>query len=440
MKVLHICCCVLVLGGLYAPAAAQESQGLAPIDAGMNSSSPQQDNPRPRNADTQPAGGPPRDISAVDLATGELIRLEDLEGNSLVYGISQSQGYGWVKSQTNGNSEGSLSLVQPNLGVFHASRRTTALFQYAPTIDLYDGQHWDGGIFHNASADGYHLLSERMTLRFSGLFMGGSDAIRQIATLGIGGGNGGVDGLPYVLAKNSTDLFLGSTGLHWMRTPRQEVSVVLSDSFSSETDAPATDTLGIRAQISSDVGRRSRWRAYLHTDFATNDPDRLIWILGSGFTSTFWKHTTVDLEGGPQFMTGQRHGRTSMAFSGSLKQEVSSRTGLYLTAQRDFNVSYLGQSRWADEYSVRLRQQMSRSIFVRADVGYVHATDIDTGIDDRHGFYVGSQFDWHAADSVAFISSYRYFKRDNPASGIRERHNWVLGTLAWEPSRRTLHR
>ena len=432
------CCCFVLLGTLFLlHAAGQVLVQADSTEAGGERSSSIDNTPAPTGEQVPQMN--PRSTNAIDLATHELIRLEDLEGGGILYGASGSQGYGWVQSNTDGNSEGSLSLVRPYVGIFDAGRRTTALFQYAPTIDVYDGRRWDGGIFNNFSADGYHSISERLTLHFSGAWMGGPDAIRELATLGTGGGNGGVEGLAYALPKGSANLLLASTGLHWMHTPRQEISVTLINSFSSVQDSPKVDNIGMIAEIRSDVGRRSRWHSFLHLDFSSNNSDKVLWLFGSGFGTTLGKHTTIDLGAGPQFTTGVRYGAGSVVFSGSLKQDLTSRTALYVTAERDYAVSYLSRSRWADQFTARLRQQINRSTFVRADAGYVRATDINTGIEDRHGFFAGPEFQWRATSTMSFVSSYRYFKRDNPTNAIRERHNWLMGTLVWQPSSRILH-
>ena len=434
----------LLAGGILVPRLAAQTDNApgpesqrADIQSGAKPVEPPP-GPAPTNSNSTRTDSNGTDV--VTLGARGVVALDELAGDGLLIGLNESQGYGWVRRKTPPDSNGAISVLQPYIGLFQGGRRTKTLFQYAPTIDLYDGKHFDGSAFQHASFDGYHMMSERWKWKFSAVGMYGPESIREIASVAIDNGNGAINGLTYALPNDTATIAIGSTVLSWSRTPRQEWSFTFADSFSSVTHGGHSDTAWTRAQITNSVGRNSLWISYAQIHTYVNQPDHVLFGLGVGYKSTLGEKTTFGVEGGPEISAGGRSGRISAAFAGYLQQQLLSRTTAQLRAERDLIVPYLSQSKWADNFSARLKQDTSRTTSVEAAAGYVRGADVVAGVERYRGFLVGTEFRWRVSETLTLVGLYRYFQRENPVPSFPERHTWALCTFEWRPVSRGFKR
>jgi hypothetical protein len=382
------------------------------------------------------------DLKTIVLALGGRgsIWLDELTGQGLLYGVSSSQGYGWTHGGIFGDSAGSIFVVQPYIGLFRGGHRMKVLFQYLPTIDVYDGREWGGGVFHRATVDGDYTLTQRLTWNFSGLTTYGKESLRQLAGLALTGGSGTAGWLTFA-SPTSDSLFVasGSTGLSWNRTPRQQLVFTVTNSYGSTTHNGEYDAVSTRAEMKNKVWRQATWEAYAQAHNYTNQRGCIVYGAGSGFSATLGEKTSFGLEGGPQVGSSGCGSHLSAAFAGFLQRRFSSRTTAYLSAKRELVVPYLVGSRWADNFSVRLKEETSPTTFVDASAAYVHTSN--AGPTQRYQAYLlSSEFHWRATDTLSVVGSYRYFRRDAAIAGLQDRHNWIFCTIQWQPTSRSFHR
>jgi hypothetical protein len=394
-------------------------------------------------ADSGPGGGAP---AAADLvANGGMsfvipgvINLGELNGGGILFGGGISQGYGWVHNNAQGNPNGSISVVQPYAGLFQTGHRHGILLEYSPTVDLFNQHRWDGSVLQRAGIRGFEVLSERWRWFFSGYTTYGTEYLRQLGGVAMGDYPGW---LTFSEPTETRLLAMASTGLNWHRKPQQDFSLIVSDAYSSVRQGPHYDAGSVRAQGTSYFGRDSSWHVYAQAHRYSNQPGCTRLGAGGGFVWNTSKSTTLSLEGGPEYGSGPCVVHLTSSFSGYLAQRISPRTVFYLSAARDLVEPYLLQSRWTDIFSAKLWQKTGQNTHVTAGAGYAHSTSIAGEVRPFYrGFLLFSEFHWNVSNSVSFVGSYRYFRRDAADVSFQDRQSWVFCSLVWHPVSRAIHR
>jgi len=394
-------------------------------------------------ADSGPGGGAP---PAGDLvANGGMafvipgvINLGQLSGTGIILGAGVSQGYGWVDNNAQGDTNGSISVVQPYAGLFQTGHRHGILLEYSPTVELFNQHQWDGSVLQRGGIRGFEALSERWRWFFSGYSTYGTEYLRQLSGIAIGDYPGW---LTFSVPTETRLLATASTGLNWHRKPKQDFSLTLTDTYSSVRQGPHYDAGSVRAQGTNYFGHDSNWYAYAQAHRYSNQPGCTRLGAGGGFVWNASEHTTLSLEAGPEYGSGPCIARFTSSFSGYLAQRISPRTVLYLNAARDLVEPYLLQSRWTDIFSAKLWQKTSQNTDVSAGAGYARSSALASGTGPLYrGFLAFSEFYWHVSNSVSFVGSYRYFKRDLASANFQDRQSWVFCSLVWHPVSRAMHR
>ena len=370
--------------------------------------------------------------------------LGDLDGAGVLFGAGISEGYGHVDSNIPGEATGSISVVQPYAGVFQTGPRHKLLLEYSPTIDLYERGDFNGSVLERGSIRAYDDLSRRLRWVFAGNTTSGSEYLRELSGLGMGEYPGW---LTFTIPSEQVLLTSAETGLHWRSKPRQEFSLTFGDTYSSVRNGPEYDSALARLQMTNSFGRDSNWFAFGQADRFSNQPGCTRIEPGAGFVIHFPTKTTLALEGGPEIANGPCVVRLTSNFSGKLDQKITRKITLYLSAGRDLVEPYLLQSRWTDIFSGKIGAKTSRSTMLSVGAAYARSSDLpDTQLTRYRGFQAYSEFSWHLSDTVKFIASYRYFKRDfnlaNPSltPSNEDRNSWAFVSLVWHPASRSMRR
>lgn len=358
--------------------------------------------------------------------------LGELSGAGVVFGAGLSEGYGRVSSTAPGDPSGSISVVQPYMGVYQAGERHKLMLDYSPTVDLYNQDHYDGSVLQRGDLRFYTDISRRWRWVFAGFATYGADYLRELSGAGLGEFPG------WLTFSIPTDKELGSaawTGFKFRHTPRQEFSFMALNSYGTVHDGPHYDTAEFRVQMTNFFGRYSDWYVYSQTRHYSSQPN-CEWVGGGG--GIRWdirKATSLEVEGGPEFETGQCvHREITSNFAASIGQRISPWTVFYLSAGRDLIEPYELQSRWTDIYTARLLQKTSRSTYLEFGSGYAVSSSFPGQADTRYrGFMAFSNFHWRLGESWSFVGSYKYFKHDIPATGFRDTDSWVFASLVWHP-------
>jgi hypothetical protein len=378
------------------------------------------------------------------LAVPGVASIEDLNGAGVLFGAGVSEGYGRVDSTIPGELSGSISVVQPYLGFFQAGPRHKLLLEYSPTVDLYERGQFQGEVLERASIRTFTDLSRRLRWVLDAYGTSGSEYLRELSGLGMGEYPGW---LTFTIPSEQVVLASATTGLHWRSNPLREFSLTFDDTYSSVRNGPQYDAGLARLQMTSYFARNSNWFAFGQVNRFSNQPGCTRIEPGVGFVYHFESSTTLALEGGPSVANGPCAVHLTSDFAAKLDQKITRKTTLYLSAGRDLVEPYLLQSRWTDIFSAKIGQKTSQSTSLSVGAAYARSSDLpDTQLSRYRGFQAFSEFNWHLSESVKFVASYRYFKRDfNLADNfldpsIKDRNSWVFVSLVWHPASRSIRR
>jgi hypothetical protein len=424
-RLLHL---LLAVGFLVTTMTAQ---GVAPASSSPqteNSSNQQKDgdNTVPEDGDTGfPTTG--ADIPSVSMGftVPGIIALSGLSGNGAVLGFAASQGYGWAHSSDSGNSNGSVAVLQPYVGLFHSGHRTRFLLEYYPTIDFFSGGQWDGRVLQRASFRGAHLLSRRWTWFLSGRSIYGPEALEDLGALAY---------TDQTLALPTDTVFVttAETGLNWRRKARQQISLTVSGAYSAIQHGPHYEAGTARARFSNGFGRDSVWYTYGEANRYSDQPGCTRVALGEGVGWQVTSYTRLGFEVGPVIGIGTCYIHLSSSFGASIQQRLTSRSLVSLSAKRELVEPQLLQSRWLDIYSGLFEYATSRNTSFAMGTSYVRGADLPgQSIANYQGFLFFSRYQWHVSPTVSLIASYHYYDRNYASQELNERHSWVFGTLLW---------
>jgi hypothetical protein len=370
-----------------------------------------------------------------------IVKLASRSSSGVVFGGAVSQGYGWTNrdlaTDTTGSITGTVSVAQPFVGVYQSGRREGVLLEYSPTIDLFSRHQWNGNVLQRGGIRGYDDLSRRLRWSFASYTTYGLEYLRQLDSIEIGAYPGWIT---FLQPSNTVLVASAATGMTWRRKELQEFSFIVSGSYSSVNNGPSYNAVSARVQMTNLFGHESKWYLYGQTDRHSNQPGCNRVGSGGGFDLHVSASTRLALEAGPEYGDGACAVRWGASFDGSVTQRLTSRTVLSVSASRHLIEPYLLQSRWTDVYSGRLQQKTSQNTRVDFGAGYARSSDFPGQAGSHYSsLLLFSELHWLLSDSLTFVGSYRYAKRDlHPA--IDTRYSWVVASLVWHPASRGKHR
>ena len=434
----------LLAVGIFSIRLAAQVAGLPSPEKGPSeSASVRHTDESSTNADGGSSGGAPPaaqlvgNDNSVFIIPG-VINLEGLSGAGILFGAGVSEGYGWLSGNSSSDPQGSISVVQPYVGLYQSGYRHKILFEYAPTVDLYNQNKFDGSVLERGGLRGYHLLSPRWGWTFSTFTTNGSEYLRELDGLAIGQYAGW---LTFAHPSASLLMATGSTALKFHPTPRQIFSLDFTDTYSQVKHGPHYDAGTARLQMTNYFGRDSNWYAYGQATRYSDQPGCTRVGSGAGFIWNLSGKTTISLEGGPEYGSGPCFNHLTANFSGAIAQHFSPWTILYLSAGRDLVEPYLLESRWTDVYSAKLWMKFSQNVTGSIGSAYTRSSTLPgETVPEYRGFVLFAESHWRLSDSLSLVGTYRYFKREIANPGFDDRHTWVFASVVWHPLSRARRR
>lgn len=324
------------------------------------------------------------------------------------------------------------------------------MLEYSPTVDVYNQNQLDGGVFQRGGVRGYVDLSRRWRWAFGGYGTSGTEYLRELSGLGLAEYPGW---LTFQVPSELVRAGFGTTSLHWRRRPLQEFSIIAADSYSSIHNGPDFNGAFARLQMTNYLGTSSNWYAFVQGDRFSSQPNCTRVEPGGGFVYHLNASTTLALEGAPVLAVGTCTIHLTADFSANAVQRITPRTFVFLTASRDLIEPYLLQTRWTDIFTAKIGRKMSQHTILSLGADYARSSDLPNSDLSRYrGVQAFSEFAWHVSESVRLIASYRYFKRDfnlvrsfgvmnafdDPH--VEARNSWVFLSLVWHPVSRSMQR
>jgi hypothetical protein len=338
-----------------------------------------------------------------------------------------------------------LFAVTPTLGFAGHGQQSQYLMQYSSTITDLTGTPSGTEAYHhgNFTARGEFTHAWGWDLGINGLY--GVDALRLLAPLTFTN----LLNIPTADAQAAVSqlgaqrtLSVGdNVGLHWQPTVRDRVVFSAYHSYFDFVDLSSHITyVGFNSSYSRNLTRQTVLTVYNNFGRDTRVIPCTYDDLGVGLAMHPRPNMILQIGGGPTIGSLTCATRRGGNFVGSFGYQFTRFSTVYVTAGQHNNTSVnLPQSQTNRSFSAGYSRQMSRSLTLRVDGGYMYLGDFRNNIFvTLQGYFVAPQMEWKLTRSLSAQLSYRNMSQLVGTSSLSR--NQVLLSLTWRPQANGLYK
>jgi hypothetical protein len=343
------------------------------------------------------------------------------------YGANVTEGYRFAHD-AGGTSEGAVTVLNPYAGVSAYTERTELIAMYYPLFVISTEGNGDFSSYQRASFGLKRKLSRRWLMDISSRAGYGDEEARIMANLQTELG-----------ALRLTDKQLDSystIGLSWKRTRKQQLSLVLANSYSSlQPENENSNLSSARINVDQEISSATTLQGYSQVRHE-NESDCTIYGGGVGLRHTVSETTDATIRVGPEYGSRECGQHLGVAFQGYLQWVPSPKTRILLGASRDLYDSYLPGNRWADLVYAGFRKGFNPKMSLELSGGYSQITSNNNLLKPYSSYYASSRVRWHASKCTDVIAGFYRFAEatdQNNSNGPELSQNTILITVQWHP-------
>jgi hypothetical protein len=338
-----------------------------------------------------------------------------------------------------------LFAVTPTLGFVGHGQQSQYVMQYSSTITELTGTPSGTESFHhgNFTARGEFTHAWGWDLGINGWY--GVDALRLLAPLTFtnllniptADAQAAVSQLGAQRTLNVGD----NVGLHWQPTVRDRVAFSAYHSYYDFVDLSSHITyVGFNASYSRNLTRQTVLTVYNNFGRDTRTIPCTYNDLGVGLAMHPRPNLILQIGGGPTIGSPTCATRRGANFTASMGYQFTRFSTVYVTAgQRTNTPVNLPQSQTSRSFSAGYSRQMSRSLTLRLDGGYMYLGDFSNNVFvTSQGYFVAPQVEWKLTRSLSAELSYRNMSQLVGTSSLSR--NQVLLSLTWRPQANGLYK
>jgi len=365
---------------------------------------------------------PSQDVQALD-GTG-IISMSSIRKPQLLVGGAVSGGYDSNPLNLGDAKSSMLYSVSPYLSMQSSTNRTQFLIQYHPTITRYSS--YSGKTMHLATAKMIGSISPRLSWAVDVAGSHGDDSLRLLGPAQTGSGSGTF--LPNAGVVTNID---SGADLHYDASPRDVLGLHFSNSYSSFPALKRTGSVAT-ASFSYNHALKQSLSLQIYEQSSRYYGDLKCTAIGAG-VGIRWQpreSTLISLKGGPQIDTPGCNSQQGFSYGASIARKLPRRSQLFVTADRQPVVSYLGSGLWQDDVSAGYERSFQSSNVLSFDVGFVHSSTL-ANASSYHGTFFDASYVRQLHRNVSLGWGYRTF---TGASGpIDIRRNILQFSLTFTP-------
>lgn len=323
----------------------------------------------------------------------------DTKKKPFVYGINTSEGYRSSRD-SDGASDGAVTLLNPYVGLISYKRRSEVDFQYSPLIVSFS--QGGSGLYHRSQLIANVQLSHRWSWDFAAREGYGTEEARLLQNFEAA--------LAAQRFKDTELSVYSSTRLRWNRTRREQVSLSLIDShFSLQPENESSNIVSTRFNLDEQVGHSTSLGVFgqVHHVF---ESACTIYGAGIGIERSLGHTIGVSARAGPEYGSRECGQQWGLYYIGSLHWEPTERTNLTFSAKRDLDAAYLAGNGFADVVFGRIRQQTGGRAYLEMKGGYLRYSP--NGQSALYaGYFVTPGCGWRVTKKADVVAGYYAFKR-----------------------------
>jgi len=373
-----------------------------------------------------------QDVQALD-GSG-VISMSAIRRAHLLVGGTVAGGFDSNPLNLGKGKSSALYSYSPYIGVQASTSRTQFLLQYHPTISRYSS--YSGETMHLATAKLVGNLSPRLNWAVGVTGSHGDDSLRLLGpsqSVTVGGGSGSGSFLPNAGTVTNVD---GGVDIHYDASPRDSIGLHLTNSFNS---FPALHQKGsvAGANLNYSHSLKPTLNLLIYEQNSRYYGDLKCTAIGAG-AGLRWQpreSTLISVKGGPQIDSPGCKSQQGFSYSTSISRKLPRRSQLFLSADRQPVISYLGSGLWQDDVSGGYERQLQSSNTLTFDVGFVHSNTLVNAA-AYHGTFFDASYTRQLHRGLALAWSYRTFTGSSGGTGIDR--NMLQFALTFSPNTRTL--
>jgi hypothetical protein len=325
----------------------------------------------------------------------------------------------------------------PYIGVQTGNLRTQMIIQYHPTFSQ----------FTSYAGQGMHLASLKVASNFSPRLAGtfgitgyhGDDSLRLLQSVGSGTGVGasasGVGAASYLPNAGTVTDLEGGLDLHYALSERNSLGLHLSDSYNSTPDLHHKGSVATAdLNYTRSVGPTLNLLVYGQNAYYYGDLDCTAVGGGVGVRWQPYESTKIELRGGPQIDSPGCKSQQGFAYNASVTRRLPWKSQVYLTADRQPVISYLGSGLWQDDISAGYERIFQNANSLSFDAGFIHSSTLADSSSYRGTFFDAS-YSRGIRKGLSLRCSYRTFKGRSGETDINR--NMVQFAVTFSPNTRT---
>jgi len=353
--------------------------------------------------------------------------------------LSLTGGGGWDSNPSNNYNTKSLASgvygLSPYLGYKGSTPRSQFIVQYQPTIMRYMSTEYAQQALHRASGSLVFTESNRLKWALSADTSYGPNGARLLSTpqtvaVGDVPGTSAASSAAYLDNSGNVTYIAGSASVSYRSSDRNTIAVSGINTY-SRTSGPnlAGGIANLRGTFTRDISQTLSLNGYLQGGYYYGGLRSESLGGGAGFSWQPWERTFFSFNAGPQVNTctcGTNH--IDLAYSASLGTRLTNRSQMYLLADHQPTVSFLGPSFWQRSASAGFQYHVTARGSLRVDAGYT-SSDTLTAASSYRGTSWGVNYSVFLRHGLDISYSYRGYATDT--SGAQTRRNLVQASITW---------
>ncbi len=366
---------------------------------------------------------------------------------TFTYGGAFTQGYSSIRDR-NSRADGYFAALNATIGFGIRNETKSISFRYDPFISLHAPEFKDVTAYQRSHFDMEIGLSRNWLWGVDAATEYGDESARMLGastpTHNTLNPMALVDPSSLAWGRLSDSVFgaLGSTGVSWHKTRRQELSFTVADSHFTRwpegtSSSAVSGALRFRQKVTTTFALSAYGQIHRYLDSNCPGISPTSYGIGVGAHLQIGHNTFLSGEAGPQY-GGVGCGRRWVPYFGaSLKRDLPGRMIIAISAKRDLSATYVFGNRWADTIIGKLARRTSTSTWVELSGGYLHSGGAQPQSGSYSNFTVSPQFRWELHRSFDLVAGYRHSQRDTSPIVTGEmglKRDWVFISIGWHPT------
>jgi hypothetical protein len=334
-----------------------------------------------------------------------------------------------------GSSTATFSF-SPYIGVQGGNLRTQMIIQYHPTISRFTS--YAGQSMNLASLKVASSFSPRFEWTLGIIGYHGDDSLRLLEPARSSPGDGvpgsGVGAAAFLPNAGTVTDVEGALDLHYALSERNSLGLRLSDSYNSTPDLHQKGSVATAyVNYTRSVGPTLSLLVYVQNANYYGDFDCMALGSGVGMRWQAQKSTIIEARGGPQIDSPGCKSQQGFAYNAFVTRKLPWKSTVYLTADRQPVISFLGSGLWQDDITAGYERIFQNANSLSIDAGFIDSTTL-VGASSYRGTFFDASYMRGIHRGLSMRCSYRIFTGRSGETDINR--NTLQFALTYTPNTR----